>query len=37
MTARSAGCEVRTMFIVYLAMIFLGLSLMLGVALRHVP
>jgi hypothetical protein len=31
------GCEVRTMFIVYLAAIFLGLALMLAVALRHLP
>jgi hypothetical protein len=29
--------DVRTMFIVYLAMISLGLALMLTVALRHLP
>ena len=37
MTARSAGCDVRTMFCVYLAVILLGLALMLVLALRHVP
>jgi hypothetical protein len=31
------GCDVRAMFIVYLAMIFIGLALMLAVALRHLP
>jgi hypothetical protein len=31
------GCDVRTMFIAYLAVIILGLAVMITIALRHLP